>query len=292
MVQDYPATHFEALIAHSQRPLPSITVNVLSLLARLATHSSSSGHTPPTLSPLFGPPPYRPWSRCAYLFTTPTFNTFAPLMQWSTSYSPLFVGKTHQVMSRLVRLAVDLAVQHLLAYARGSRIGFGVTSHALGTSHSINEARQVSTSSCSPHGVRCQRKAERPHVYARSCEDCCKLGYSTSHQGDSPQMYSHNRDWERVTPPTLKLMSRYADTFEKRMDFPPNLYPHTGVASSNASIASSTTVSTLGDSTTNYFGLGKPAVAGEERFRSLTEPKWGEFEAKGFGSWDPGEKKL
>ena len=30
----------------------------------------------------------------------------------------------------------------------------------------------------------------------------------------------------------------------------------------------------------NYFGLGKPAVAGEERF-----PKWGEFEAMGLGAW-------
>ena len=65
-----------------------------------------------------------------------------------------------------------------------------------------------------------------------------------------------------------------------------------GVASSNASIASSTTASTLGDSPTDYFGLGNPAVAGEERFRTLTELKWGEFEAMGFGGLDPGEKKL
>ena len=30
----------------------------------------------------------------------------------------------------------------------------------------------------------------------------------------------------------------------------------------------------------------------EERFRSLTELKWGEFEAMGFGGLDPAEKKL
>ena len=42
----------------------------------------------------------------------------------------------------------------------------------------------------------------------------------------------------------------------------------------------------------DYFGLGKPAVAGEERFRSLTELKWGEFEAMDFGGLDPAEKKL
>ena len=36
-------------------------------------------------------------------------------------------GKTHRVMSRLVRLAADLAALHLLAYPRGSKIGFGNT---------------------------------------------------------------------------------------------------------------------------------------------------------------------
>jgi hypothetical protein len=69
-------------------------------------------------------------------------------------------------------------------------------------------------------------------------------------------------------------------------------YPHMGVASSNTSIASCTTVSTIGDSATDLFGLGKPAVAVEERFRSLTKLKWGEFEAMCFGRLDPSEKKL
>src|SRR5260221_9564914 len=66
LVQDYPATHFETLIAHLQQPLPSIIINVLSLLARLTAHSSSSGHTPPRLQPFlhFLGPPFRPWSRC------------------------------------------------------------------------------------------------------------------------------------------------------------------------------------------------------------------------------------
>jgi len=86
------------------------------------------------------------------------------------------------------------------------------------------------------------------------------------------------------------LTPRYADSFKKRMDLPPNFHPHIGVASPNASIASSTTASTLGDSPMDYFGLGKPVVAGEERFRSLTDLKWGEFEAMGFG--ESSERKL
>jgi hypothetical protein len=45
------------------------------------------------------------------------------------------------------------------------------------------------------------------------------------------------------------------------MDLPPNFHSHTGVALSNALIVSLMTVSTLGDSQTDYFGLGKPGVA-------------------------------
>jgi hypothetical protein len=108
----------------------------------------------------------------------------------------------------------------------------------------------------------------------------------------APNAFAQSRDWERVAPPTLRLAPRYTDSYKKRMDLPPNFHPHPGVASSNASISSSTTLSTLGDSPTDYFGVGKPAVAGEERFRSLTDLKWGEFEAMGFGGLESGEKKL
>jgi len=108
----------------------------------------------------------------------------------------------------------------------------------------------------------------------------------------APNAFAQSRDWERVAPPTLKLTPRYADSFKKRMDLLPNFHPHIGLASPNASITSSMTASTLGDSPTDYFGLGKPVVAGEERFRSLTDLKWGEFEAMGFGGLDSSERKL
>ena len=39
----------------------------------------------------------------------------------------LLVGKTHRVMTRLFRLAADLAALHLLVCPRGSAIEFGVT---------------------------------------------------------------------------------------------------------------------------------------------------------------------
>ena len=87
-------------------------------------------------------------------------------------------------------------------------------------------------------------------------------------------------------------MPRYADSFKKRMDLPPNFHPHTGVASSNALITSSMMVSTLGDSQTDYFGLGNPSVMGDKQFQSLTELKWGEFKMMGFRGLESSEKKL
>jgi hypothetical protein len=78
------------------------------------------------------------------------------------------------------------------------------------------------------------------------------LGYSAVGVTHAPNLFARSRDWERVALPTLKLTPRYADSFKKRMHLPPNFHPHTGVALLNASIASSTTVSILGDSQTSY----------------------------------------
>src|SRR5712691_954524 len=36
----------------------------------------------------------------------------------------------------------------------------------------------------------------------------------------TPNVFAQSRDWERVAPPTLKLMPRYADNFKKRWAFP------------------------------------------------------------------------
>ncbi|KAL1657917.1 hypothetical protein GGF50DRAFT_121349 [Schizophyllum commune] len=53
--QHYPSTHIHTLL----RPLPpalrSLLHAVLTLLSRVIAHSAKSGHTPPSLAPLFGP---------------------------------------------------------------------------------------------------------------------------------------------------------------------------------------------------------------------------------------------
>ena len=75
------------------------------------------------------------------------------------------------------------------------------------------------------------------------------------------------------------------------MDLLPNFQPHTGVASSNASIVSSATELSVGDSPTDYFGFGELALAGKERFRTLPTLNV-VFEAMGFRCLDPAERKI
>jgi len=54
LVQDYAAIHFKPLIAHLQKPLPSVVINIISPFARLMAQSSYLGHTSDPFS-TFGP---------------------------------------------------------------------------------------------------------------------------------------------------------------------------------------------------------------------------------------------
>jgi hypothetical protein len=96
-----------------------------------------------------------------------------------------------------------------------------------------------------------------------------------------------SKEWERIAPPTLKLPPRYSDTYRKRMNLPPSFHPDTGPGAPSLQSSLSSTSST--PSIENGPLLNKP---GEDRFRSLTDLKWGEFEASGFGNVLTDEKKL
>ena len=116
---DYPTIHFEALIAPLHQPLPSLIFTVLSLFACLTAYSSSSGHTPPTLSPLFGPlhfglgPSALPYHHI-YLQYLRATNAMEHV---------LFVGKTLLETNIPARSAVSLVVLPPSVYPRVSNIG-------------------------------------------------------------------------------------------------------------------------------------------------------------------------
>ena len=290
---DYPTTHFEALVAPLQEPLPAILINVLSLLARLTAHSSSSGHTPPTLSPLFGPlifglgPATLPFHHIylQYLRATNAMeHVLLAFVRWQDAPSNESAGSFGGGPGSASSLGVPTRLKD---WIRGYPAMLPEPATRARSQDRLQPRRGART-------VRVVSVRRNVRMYT---PDLIKTGASWAARsagmaGHSPNPFAQSRDWERVAPPTLRLTPRYADSFKKRMDLPPNFHPHPGVASSNASIASSATTSSVGDSQAEYFGLGKPAIAGEERFRNLTDLKWGEFEAMGFGGLDPAEKKL
>ncbi|KAH8988261.1 hypothetical protein EDB86DRAFT_3065602 [Lactarius hatsudake] len=273
--------------------LQAIIINVLSLLARLTAHSSSSGHTPPTLSPLFGPlvfglgPAALPFHHTylQYLRATNAMeHVLLSFVRWQDAPSNESSGSFGGGPGSASSLGVPTRLKDWIRGYPAMLPDPATRSRSQDRPQPRRGARTVRVVS-----VRRNVRMYTPDLIKSAASWASRPAGVTGH---SPNVFAQSRDWERVAPPTLRLTPRYADSFKKRMDLPPNFHPHTGVASSNASIASSATVSSVGDSPTDYFGLGKPALAGEERFRNLTDLKWGEFEAMGFGGLDPAEKKL
>ena len=107
-----------------------------------------------------------------------------------------------------------------------------------------------------------------------------------------------SKEWERIAPLNLKLAPKYSEPFKKRMNMPPNFIPDSGPGYDPGSIsqASSTSsyksaVSSSNGIASTEFGHSLNSREGEDRFRSLTDLKWGEFESMGFSGLGD-DKKL
>ncbi len=95
-----------------------------------------------------------------------------------------------------------------------------------------------------------------------------------------------SKEWNRIAPSFLKLQPRYSDTYRKYINVAPSFYPELG--SSNVT---GDGLNTPDDDKKEFsiFG-GLDSVAEDERFRSLTDMRWGTFESFGFS--DNSKSKL
>ncbi|KAL0948044.1 hypothetical protein HGRIS_010669 [Hohenbuehelia grisea] len=321
----YPATHFATLLPPLPVALRAIILTTLSLFTRLTANSTSSGHTPPTLSTLFGP-----------LFFGLTGPSTSPGLRYQTfqqtysHYLEAVNAMEHLILAFIrwqdapsarpgtansTQSAVDFD-QQLRSYASGS------AATSLGVPTRLKEwikgypAMLYSVSRLGARGNLQARRGARTvrvvsvrrnvRVYTKDLvRSGATWGYVppilANRQGSSNGLAS-SREWQRVAPPALKLPPKYSDPFKKRMDMGPNVQPEFAPGSSSAT-ASPTLVSaspSLASSTSSYLsststldGLSKRE--GDDRFRSLTDLKWGEFESMGFGGLgrdDEAERKL
>ncbi|KAL6301886.1 hypothetical protein BKA93DRAFT_818784 [Sparassis latifolia] len=287
---NYPEAHFAEFLAPLEPILQSLLVNLLSLLTRFTAHSASSGHTPPTLSPLFGP----------LLF----------------GLGPSTLAFHHVYM---YYLRATTATEHLmLSFIRwqdvsGTGSGSGSSTLALGVPTRLKawiHGYPGMLPSISKHdrpqprrGARTVRVLSVRRNVRMYSPDLVKSAASWGHRPRGPTSIAgeralvNSKDWERIAPSSLKLQPRYSDAYRKRMDLPSTFYPDTGgssPASTNTVPSLASSVSTTSSVTSSLFDDQEHSIgkASEDRFRSLTDLKWGEFEVMGFGDLGADEKKL
>lgn len=96
-----------------------------------------------------------------------------------------------------------------------------------------------------------------------------------------------SKEWNRIAPSFLKLQPRYSDVYRKYINVPPNFHPEMGPGANMSSEVLGT--SDDGGKEFSFLG-GLDSVAEDERFRSLTDMRWGTFENFGFS--DGAKNKL
>lgn len=268
---NYPPTFFASFLDTLDSVLQTLLITLLTLLSRLSANSASSGHTPPTLSPLFGPL---------------LFGLGPPPLSFHHAYHR-YLRATH-------------ATEHLiLAFIRWQDAtcasGLGVPARlkdwirgypsmlpSLPTQKQQRPSPRKGAKTIRVVTVRRNVRMYSPDLVKTSAS------WANRPKGLSEiNSLTNSKEWERISPPTLKLPPRYSDAYRKRMSLPPSFHPDIGPGSSSLQSSLSSTSSTA--SMENGQSLTNP---GEDRFRSLTDLKWGEFEASGFGDHLTDEKKL
>ncbi|OBZ73366.1 hypothetical protein A0H81_07159 [Grifola frondosa] len=238
----FPIHHFSAFLSPLPSILRSLLLGLFTLLSRFTAHSASSGHTPPTLSPLFGPLLFGLGPR-RWRIITSTYTTSARRPQRSTSSLPSSDGRT-----------LRRQVPHW-ACRRDSRHGF----------------KDIPTC-CRPS----EKMSDRSHGGGRARQDGSELGTASA--------------WGGVVG-RRALRHDTRNGFKKRMDLPANFYPDLGAGSATSTLTPPTLSSSISSASSGGSSMFDEkehgllgARTGEDRFRSLTDLKWGEFEAMGFGS--------
>ncbi|KAH7910413.1 hypothetical protein BJ138DRAFT_1152931 [Hygrophoropsis aurantiaca] len=288
---NYPPTHFATFLPNLPPVLNTVLLTLLSLLIRLTAHSSSSGHTPPTLSPLFGP----------LLFglgpaTLAFHHTYIHYLRAVNAMEHIMLAFIRWQDAPKASLSPDIASS---SAALGSATSLGVPKRlkewirgypAMLPFLHVKNKQERPQARRGARTVRIVSVRRNVRMYSPDLVKTAAGWAQSSRLGSSENGLAGSKEWERIAPSTLKLQPRYSEGYKKRMDLPTNFHPYTGPSMSSVPSTTSSTSSTTSDDGLGI-GLGL-AREGEDRFGTLAELKWGEFEAMGFGTLAADEKKL
>ncbi|KAL1750014.1 hypothetical protein FB107DRAFT_252424 [Schizophyllum commune] len=274
--QHYPPTHIHALLRTLPPALRSLLHALLTLLSRVVAHSAKSGHTPPSSAPLFGPL---------------VFGLGKEGAGFSVVYERYLASTT--AMEHLL-LAFFRAQDVETVSGAPTRLREWIAGYpgALGRARREAPTRPGALEACK--GARVVRLMSVRRNVRTYESDLVKNGslWGYSAPKHPPTALAATREWERMTVGGRE--PRYSDNFKKRLDLPTGAVPATPPAAGNGEkeygmssyLSPASTTSPYGD----YLGSAPlsstPSLTTSEghddKFKSLTDLQWGEFEALGF----------
>ncbi|KAF9495534.1 hypothetical protein BDN71DRAFT_1506671 [Pleurotus eryngii] len=305
----YSPSHFSTILDDLIPPLRSVILTIFSLLTRLTANSASSGHTPPTLSTLFGPlffglgPQLRLQTfQGSYTQYLEAANATEHLILAFIRWQDFPTGRPGTATSA-VDFGGDLQARDLANNASFGTLGVPtrLKEWIKGYPSMLNNISFSSTRNGHPQARRGARTVRvvsvRRNVRVYSA-DLVKSGASWGYVPPSARLnpnsfnaLASSKEWQRITPPGMKLPPRYSESYKKRMNMHSSVVPEFGPGPSSSATSSPTSISTTPSFTSTMssatsldsMNISLGSREGEDRFRSLTDLKWGEFESMGFG---------
>jgi hypothetical protein len=253
----YPSNHYEQFLQPLETGVRSLLASLFDLLSRFAANAVSSGLTPVALASLFGP----------LLFGLG--STASAFTHAYTAYLRASHASEHLLLS-FVRWQ---ETQSQFAGALPVRLKDWIR----GYPSMLTPVERMEKSRKAARLVRLGSVRRNVRLYS---PDLVRTSASWSTvKGD----FQVSKDWSRICPANLKLPPRYADTYRKFLNVPPTFHPDMGAGS---------TASTPGaeeERDMDWGSIGGP-LKDENRFRNLTDLRWGNFESLGFS--DTNSNKL
>ncbi|KAG8778196.1 hypothetical protein FRC12_025108 [Ceratobasidium sp. 428] len=264
--QRYPPNHFVSILSGIPPPARPIFTSLFTLLSRLVAYSTVSGLTPSMLAGYFGPLIFGlvPASTATFSSTLTAFHRAAHAtehlllahIRWDDDNQRRKTPGTGGLPSRLkdwIRGYPSMLPRSSSGEADLDRVRRG--------------ARTVRVAS-----VRRNVRLYSP--------DLVQSAAGWAGEGD----LSGRAEWLRVVPKHSGLQARYTDAYRKRLDISASAPDSRGPSSDNGHggwLSSETS------------SLTAPATGAEDaKYSSLTDMRWGEFEALGFGGGEAGAKRL
>jgi len=249
----YPSNHYEQFLQPLETGVRSLLASLFDLLSRLAANAVSSGLTPIVIASLFGPLLFGLGSSASA-----STNTYTAYLRSSHASEHLILAfvrwqETHSQFTGALP-------GRLKDWIRGYP-------NMLAPVERMEKPRKAARL------VRIGSVRRNVRLYS---PDLVRTAASWSMvKGD----LHGSKDWSRICPANLKLPPRYADTYRKFLNVPTTFHPEMGASSTASTPVSEEKVEM------DWGTIGGP-LKDENRFRSLTDWKWGEFESLGFSDAD------